>query len=83
MHRNPLLIGNLKSYFAYRKDIEAYFSAFELRDSLKEYDGEIALAVPYTHIRLARETISKNIRIGTQDISAYPPGAHTGEISAE
>jgi triosephosphate isomerase len=62
-----------------RAGIKKFFAAFNAQNSP---EIEIALFPSFVHLELvARE--ARSLRVGAQDCSRFPSGAHTGEISAQ
>ncbi len=68
-----LIFVNLKMYLNTIKDIQNYI------DNLKKEKDKIVIFPQAIYIN---EFIQNNFHTGTQNISAYEKGAHTGEISA-
>lgn len=68
-----LIFVNLKMYLNTIKDIQNYI------DNLKKEKDKIVIFPQTIYIN---EFIKNNFHTGTQNISAYEKGAHTGEISA-
>ena len=68
-----LIFVNLKMYLNTIKDIQNYI------DNLKKEKDKFVIFPQTIYIN---EFIKNNFHTGTQNISAYEKGAHTGEISA-
>lgn len=60
---------------------EAYNLVIDI-NKLKGRDLVSIILVPFTHIKSLQEIACPNLKIGAQNISQYPCGAYTGEISA-
>ena len=62
--------------------------AVRVQGSEKNTTVEIAIAAPYTLLHFLNQTLSANrypltASLSSQDLSAFPPGAYTGEVSAQ
>jgi triosephosphate isomerase len=83
-----LVVGvSLKAYFG-RRDARAWFAAVaeRLRDHASVRGGRVTVFVIPSFLQIddaAAALSGVGVAIGAQDVSAYPPGAYTGEISAD
>lgn len=77
---------SLKTYFARQRARDWFSAAAEhVRARLVVLDGAVEVFVVPTYLQLADALAAfagTPVRVGAQDVSAYPPGAFTGEISA-
>ncbi len=57
----------------------------ELNQLMTDYtsETEVIIAPPFPFLSFAKETITKNVLIAAQDVSAQESGAYTGEVSAD
>ena len=69
-----LILVNLKMYLNNLNDINNYI------ENIKEIKENI---IVFPQTLYAYKFISENFKVGTQNISEYENGAHTGEISAK
>jgi len=80
--RRPLVVGNWKMHGS----LESAHSLLDsLRDELQSSLAVVGVAVcaPFVHLPLCRELLTiSGIHWGAQNVSQYPQGAYTGEISA-
>lgn len=86
--RTPLIAGNWKMNLDHLQAIALVQKlAWTLGDVKHNYDSvEVAVFPPFTDLRSVQTLLSADkmaIRLGAQDVSAFPPGAHTGEVAAE
>jgi triosephosphate isomerase len=50
----------------------------------RQLDLPLDLLVPFPYLEQARRVLKDSlVRVGAQDVSAYPSGAHTGQVSHE
>ena len=83
--RTPLMAGNWKMNLNHLEAIaHVQKLAFSLTD--KDYAAvEVAVLPPYTDLRSVQTMVDADklkLKYGAQDVSKYPSGAYTGEISA-
>jgi triosephosphate isomerase (TIM) len=82
--RRPIIAGNWKMNFNH---LEAILLVQKLAASLNEQqlsEVEVAVLPPFTALRSVQTAIEGDkirIRYGAQDVSPYPAGAYTGDIS--
>jgi triosephosphate isomerase (TIM) len=83
----PVTIGvSLKTYFGHAR-ATAWFAdiAARLRDTPAVMDGRVRVFVIPTYLQIPAALVAfagTPVLIGAQDVSAYPPGAYTGEVTA-
>lgn len=75
--RTPIIAGNWKM----NKTIEETKEFVKVINDFSFEGVDAVLCVPYTDLALLKETLSKNIKIGSQNIHWAENGAFTGEIS--
>jgi len=73
-----IIIGNWKSNFT-TKDLKKW--ALEWKNFKYPKETRIVICPPY-HL-ITNAALMQNIKIGTQDISAFPKGSFTGEVAVE
>ncbi len=82
MKRKPIIAGNWKQNKLEREAIALTQKLMRRTWDLKE--AELILFPPFTSLsQLHKLLVSSPIQLGAQDISPYPGGAYTGEISGE
>lgn len=80
-----LFIANWKSHKTEHETLE--FLMY-LKDNIRNFDlsnKELIIAPPFTQLSLCKKFIDENslpIQISSQNVSSFPEGAYTGEISA-
>ncbi|MBI3211285.1 MAG: triose-phosphate isomerase, partial [Simkania negevensis] len=80
MKRSLVMIGNWKMHHT-AHETRQYMETFQ--PLIQKFSSKIGLAPPYTSLRTALEgVIGKRIWIGAQNMSEFPSGAYTGEISS-
>lgn len=82
MRKNKvILIGNLKQN---PKTLKEALTLSEFYIKLKKtYKNlELGISLPYVFLHEVNKKYSKSLNIYAQNISAYPDGAHTGEVGA-
>ena len=79
---NRLIAGNWKMHGSTESAISL---ASQLsQDWAQENAAEMIIFPPFVHIPAVRTVVAEgNVSIGAQNISQYPNGAYTGEVSAE
>jgi triosephosphate isomerase (TIM) len=81
----PLIAGNWKMYGNHLEAI-ALVQKLAFTLSAKDFDVvDVAVLPPFTSLRSVQTLVEGDrlrIAYGAQDVSAHPPGAYTGEISA-
>lgn len=82
MNRVPLVAGNWKQH---KTEAQAITLGRKILQDTRFLTGaDILVCPPYTALStLNKLFISSPIQLGAQDLSRYPGGAHTGEISPE
>ena len=76
-----LVVGNWKSYITSAKDCKNLIKKTKLPRSK---NIEYGICPSFFHFSCAKEAIgSRNIALGSQDLSIYKKGAHTGECNIE
>ena len=84
---HPVTIGvSLKTYFS-SAQAKAWFEviAERARSHLDVIDGSVRVFVIPTYLQIRpalRAFRGTPVLVGAQDVSAYPPGAYTGEVAA-
>lgn len=79
--KRPLIIGNWKSHKSV-KEVENWF--LEVSASLFSVPSEVVLCPPFPLLPLCRKLIKENQlpwKLGSQDISRFSVGKHTGEVN--
>jgi triosephosphate isomerase (TIM) len=78
-----LIVGNWKMYIEGR--LEARKFALELRRKVRGLSGvEVMVAPPLLYFPEVEEVLrSSPVKVGSQTVSAYAEGAHTGDVSAK
>lgn len=79
--RKQLVAGNWKMYKT-PSEARTWFTALLEQLSVSSFTAEAALMVPFTTLGVAQEVLGSQVAYGAQDVSAYPEGAYTGEVSA-
>jgi triosephosphate isomerase len=81
--RTPLIAGNWKMHTTPTEAI-AWVGALVTELAESPIEGvDLALHVPFTHLAPLAPLLSGSpVALGAQDVSAYPKGAHTGEVAA-
>lgn len=83
---NTLYIANWKSH---KTLDEALSFLSNVKDNISQIDlsnKEIVIAPPFTLLSLCRDFINENnlpIKLSSQNVSSFPEGAYTGEVSAQ
>jgi triosephosphate isomerase (TIM) len=83
----PVTVGvSLKTYFGHAR-AAAWFTdiAARLHDAPAVVDGRVRVFVIPTYLQIAAALeafAGTPVLVGAQDVSAYPPGAYTGEVTA-
>ncbi len=81
MSRRIIIAANWKMHHTV-KETKAFIS--KLQASLKNSNTLVYIAPPFTSISAAKHEVKKtSICIGAQNMSPFPKGAYTGEISSE
>lgn len=76
-----LIIGNWKTNPATLKEAEALFKGVAL--SAKDTKNiDIIVCPPFPFLSVSKSVKTKKIKLGAQDVSAFPAGAFTGDVSA-
>ena len=81
--KNLLIAGNWKSNIT-KEEAKNWLEDFKQENFSQ--DIEIMLFVPYTLLDVLNGYIKANnlsVKLGAQNVSHFPKGAHTGEINAE
>jgi triosephosphate isomerase len=83
--RKPLIAGNWKMHNTHLEAIAlVQRMAFGLKDG--DYDSvDVAVLPPFTALRSVQTLVDADklrLAYGSQDVSAHPSGAYTGEVSA-
>lgn len=81
MRKGLVIVGNWK---ANNINAEEWFKVFAGREVVG--NAEIIIAAPFTLLQPAQQliaTLHLPVKLCAQDISAFPSGAYTGEITAE
>ena len=78
--RKKVVIGNWKMNMTRE---EAKTLLIGISERLKDNKVDVAFAVPYTDIDVAKSVVNENIQIAAQNVHFEPRGAYTGEISVE
>ncbi|MFH1681794.1 MAG: triose-phosphate isomerase [Candidatus Eisenbacteria bacterium] len=81
--RRKLIAGNWKMNLTRETSVDL---AAEVRLFVEEkgIDHEVLLAPPFPYLEAVRGVIEgSRVLLGAQDVSFHPPGAFTGEVSAE
>lgn len=86
--RTPLIAGNWKMNFDHLQAIAFVQKlAWTLGDVKHNFESvEVAVFPPFTDLRSVQTLLAADkmaIRLGSQDVSSFEPGAHTGEVAAE
>lgn len=80
MKRSLVMIGNWKMHHT-AHETRQYMEIFQ--PLIQKFSSKIGLAPPYTSLRIAVEGArGKRIWIGAQNMSEFPSGAYTGEVSS-
>lgn len=80
--KNLIIAGNWKSNMT-KEEAVGWFSGFS-KETIPE-NIEVIILAPYTLLDLISNYIKErnlNIKLGSQNVSRFPKGAHTGEIYA-
>ena len=88
MTRTPLIAGNWKMNFDHLQAIAFVQKlSWTLGDVKHNFENvEVAVFPPFTDLRSVQTLIAADklaLALGAQDVSSFPPGAHTGEVAAE
>lgn len=88
MSRIPLIAGNWKMNLDHLQAIALVQKlSWTLGDVKHNFSAaQVAVFPPFTDLRSVQTLIAADklaLQLGAQDVSAHPPGAHTGEIAAE
>ena len=78
--RKKVVIGNWKMNMTRE---EAKTLLIGISERVKDNKVDVAFAVPYTDIDVAKSVVNDNIKIAAQNVHFEPRGAYTGEISVE
>ncbi|HVB43412.1 MAG TPA: triose-phosphate isomerase [Streptosporangiaceae bacterium] len=82
--RKPLVAGNWKMHNNHLEAL-ALTQQLAFRLTVKDFDAaDIAVLPPFTALRSVQTLVQGDklrLRYGAQDVSAYPDGAYTGEVS--
>lgn len=86
--RVPLIAGNWKMNLDHLQAISVLQKlAWALDDVKHDFAAvEVAVFPPFTDLRSVQTLIAADklqLKLGAQDVSVHPPGAHTGEVAAE
>ncbi len=85
--RLPLMAGNWKMNLNHQEAVVLLQKlSWILQDKKHDYNrAEVAVVPPFTDLRSVQTLVDGDrleIRYGAQDVSPYPDGAHTGDVSA-
>ncbi|TSC56828.1 MAG: triosephosphate isomerase (TIM) [Parcubacteria group bacterium Gr01-1014_18] len=76
-----IIVGNWKSYLNFCQSVEL---AFDLEKKINFLEPAVRVIICPSSIALSSiRPMLRDIFLGAQDVSAYPVGAYTGEITAE
>lgn len=79
-----LIVANWKSNKS-KDEVEKWLREFTDKLQKEQLNKEIIICPPCVYLPFCASFIRENnlpIKLGAQDVSSFPPGAHTGEVSA-
>lgn len=80
--KQPFIIGNWKSHKT-PNEVAEWFA--QISPSVRSLEATVILCPPFPLLPQCKELIKKQQlpwKLGAQDVSQYPVGKHTGEVSA-
>jgi len=81
--RKTMFVGSWKTYKTKKDEINAFMRDLPQYSAHFNHDHEIILCPSFVHLDMVHTQLPVNVKLGAQDCSEHPPGAHTGEITAE
>lgn len=79
--KKTLFVANWKMQPERAKDASLLWGATK-RAAKTARSTSVVVCPPFVHIAPLAKSIDRSVLLGAQDVSLYPDGAHTGEISA-
>jgi triosephosphate isomerase (TIM) len=80
--RTTYIVGNWKMN-QNLKEINSFFEIFDAIDFTPSCESWISAQAIHLQYLMEKARVKKNIKVGSQDVSAHRAGAYTGELNAE
>ena len=79
MDNKILLVANWKANVV---DLKLWLNSLRVSE-LESQKVEVAIATPYPTLSLLSNLTTHQLTLASQDVSAFSPGAYTGEVPAQ